>query len=656
VLRTGTGPAAESTSVAENPQGSLSGAARWLEQSTFVASSLETGRVGYLEAWGGDEFGYAYSYALLDQPHGVSIDADTGMLSIGSPLSVGRYDFHALVTNRGSRAKRATFPVTLTVRQGVRSDRQGEQILHKTYDVDSGIYGAPADQDYTQVLLNIRQTIVVDQAAAGDGNLRATIRFRRGRLYDYTDNTWPAGLQYITVEPEPGDPAKRRPRLRNVKADFKSDGEVAILISGNGSAFSLLQGSIKAYSPRIYTAEPGSNTVRLKDAAEAASIRPGRWHVVGSYDQQVGGYPPNIRYFDYVQVIQVSGDIVTLDRKLRHLHRDDFFELPSEPASIGAARIIPMDLGGDGGLLPNEDARLSIRRTFRDIEFVVNPSTSNLAAKFVSIGDALDASFENCVIPHAIPGTVEHMRYLGGSIGSSEPDKLIGTLICDGVTSGEIGGATGVDLYLMRNSTSAPVQISPRQFRAINSTIDATGNKHLWYPLTWAYNGPILSVELLGTTIRRASPTKPGDDKRVAPSLTPSFLTIGADAAWVGERLVIDRNSPRFLDWEAWLFEGMIISTEAGPAEFGVVRALSSPSDGSAIWADIQWIAGTKPVSGKLGANKGHSFVIDNRSRLVGGVAWGPQDGGFMRQRLPAHMGPYAHDFPSGYPASTYGL
>src|SRR5258708_95819 len=63
-----------------NPAGA-NGAARWLEQSEFVVSSLETGRVGYVEAWGGDEFGYSYTYSLAGQPRGVSIDAETGILS-----------------------------------------------------------------------------------------------------------------------------------------------------------------------------------------------------------------------------------------------------------------------------------------------------------------------------------------------------------------------------------------------------------------------------------------------------------------------------------------------------------------------------------------------------------------------------------------------
>jgi hypothetical protein len=237
-----------------------------------------------------------------------------------------------------------------------------------------------------------------------------------------------------------------------------------------------------------------ADTVRLKNKAEAASILPGRWHLVGSYEQQAGGFPPNIRYFDYVRVTAISGDCVTLDRRLLQLHREDFLEKPSDPGSIGVARIIRMDLGGADGLMPSSDARLTIRQTFKDIEFVKNPSTANGSNRANYVTGAWDASFENCIMPHPVPTVVEHLRYLGGSIGDSEPDKLIATLIANGVRSGKSGGPTGVELYLMRDSTSAAMQISPRQFRAINSTIDATNDRYLWYPITWAYNAPVLSV------------------------------------------------------------------------------------------------------------------------------------------------------------------
>src|SRR5215475_12680515 len=124
--------------VVVNADGSVStsatasvGAAKWISPSAFVASSLETGRVGYIVAWGGNEFGYAYTYALSGAPAGVTIDADTGILSIGSPLSPGAYSFSVRVTNRAVVSNVATFPVTLTIVQGVTANRTGSQILHK---------------------------------------------------------------------------------------------------------------------------------------------------------------------------------------------------------------------------------------------------------------------------------------------------------------------------------------------------------------------------------------------------------------------------------------------------------------------------------------------------------------------------------------------
>ncbi|MEA2780596.1 MAG: hypothetical protein QOK29_2140, partial [Rhodospirillaceae bacterium] len=550
--------------------------------------------------------------------------------------------------------KVATFPITLDVRQGVRENRTGNQILHKTYAVDSGEYGKPIGQDYTNVLLRIRKTIVQDQIEAGEGNLRAAIHFRRGNRYDYTNNKWSAGIQYLTVEADPGYNAKGpRPRLGNVKSTFLFDGEIATLNSGGASAFDIAGGNVKRYSAKIYTVKPGSNIVRLKNRVDAAKIKVGRWHIVGSYDQQVGGFPPNMRYFDYVKVAAVSGDTVTLDRRIRHLHRDNFFEKPLNSNSMGVARIIPIDVGGAGGLAPRNDARLTIRETFKDIEFVKNPSTRNKSNVVMYIGGALDASFENCVMPRPVPGFVQHMRYFGGTMETSEPDKLIETLIYDGVTAGETVEGTGVELLLVRNSRTGPMKISPRQLRAINSTFDATTDTYLWYPIGWAYFGPILSAEFQGATFR-INPTNA--DTRVMPGMGPASLTIGRDASWSGSRLIIPIDSRAFQNWEVWLFEGMIITAGRASPNWGVVRTLSSPPDGSATWVDIQWMAGTKPTQGTLYANRAHSLSLDAKSKLDGRSRWGRGSGGFMRQKVPPSFGPYSYDFPAGYPASDYGF
>jgi len=248
-------------------------AAKWLLQSTFVASSIETGRVGYVEAWGGDEFGYAYTYSLAGEPTGVSIDSETGILSVDTPIDKGLYKFEVVATNRGVVHGIVRFPIVLDVREGVRADRKAGEILSKSYYVDSGLFGKPIGQDFTNVLSKIHETIVKDQTRAGDGNLRATVYFRRGGSYDYTTNNWPAGIQYLMVAPDPDyNPTGPRPRLRNVRDHFVYDSEVAVLGTGGGSAFDEVPNALKLYSPRIDGTESGQDWVRLKDKSEASKI------------------------------------------------------------------------------------------------------------------------------------------------------------------------------------------------------------------------------------------------------------------------------------------------------------------------------------------------------------------------------------------------
>src|SRR5215831_16026890 len=141
----------ESGTVSTN---ATSGAATWISDSLSpgAVSSLDIGRIGYISAWGGNEYGYAYTYALSGQPAGLLIDADTGVMSISSPLAAGSYSFTVVVTNRGNTGLSASFPYTLAVATGITSGTPGaNQVLHKTYDVHSGTWGKPSGTDWTSV-------------------------------------------------------------------------------------------------------------------------------------------------------------------------------------------------------------------------------------------------------------------------------------------------------------------------------------------------------------------------------------------------------------------------------------------------------------------------------------------------------------------------
>jgi hypothetical protein len=277
------------------PLARAASAAQWLGESSFTASSLETGQIGYLEAWGGPYFGYSYRYSLSGAPAGVAVDTDTGMLSLQVPLSAGRYTFNAIVGNRKDSAS-STFPVILDVVQGVTPRRTADQILHKTYAVDSGNWGTPDGLDYTAVLLNLRQAIVNDQAAAGDGNLRATVVFGAGKEYRYTNNRWPWGIQFLALQ---SDVPGTRAALRNVIRSTKHDADLYVIQSARGfySCHQVTGNPIgdcsKAVTYWINPTTIGSNTITLKNAVDAANLRIGRYHIIGDYDQQMYGFPPN---------------------------------------------------------------------------------------------------------------------------------------------------------------------------------------------------------------------------------------------------------------------------------------------------------------------------------------------------------------------------
>jgi hypothetical protein len=88
--------------------------------------------------------------------------------------------------------------------------------------------------------------------------------------------------------------------------------------------------------------------VRLKNKAEAINIRPGRWHLVGSYDQQVG-VPSQYTLLRLCESDRRFGRERNLDRD-SDTSIERIFPRTIGSHSFGAARIIPMDLGGPDGL------------------------------------------------------------------------------------------------------------------------------------------------------------------------------------------------------------------------------------------------------------------------------------------------------------------
>jgi hypothetical protein len=646
-----------------------SGAAQWLSEYSFTASTLETGRIGYIVAWGGDEFGYAYTYALDGtQPSGVTVDSDTGILRIGTAIpAAGIYKCNVIVTNR-IKAKQATFGISIVVKAGVTSGWTTGQILHKTYLPDSGTYGTPKGNNYTTVFNAINSQILADQKTVGDFNLRASVLLRTGKTYNYTNNAWGNGVQYLTVDVDPNFAGGANPICQCSITDYTfSDSQLATLNVGIGGMFDTMNGNIKVNCAPIASCSVGDKTVTLLNSSDASKLTVGRWHFVGSVDQQTGlvaGFPPNVRYFDFVKVVSISGTTVTLDRRLRHNHSQSNFEDTTDDNSVGVARIMCWDVGGTS-INSDTTLRLTIRSTWRNITFLANTfyKGTDLSAQGMQLQDTLDLSLENCNLIHIVVSQCQHARCINCTITTDcEFDKDIETVVLDGGNWNSIAGVSGVEYLLYRNISVGTQYISPRQWRTIGTIMDGSKDvMGLGINVTSGQPGPISYFDFESTTWK---PT-PSANITGSPSIDNVTLTLRKDGTISGSTLTIPQafgttTMTAFERWEGWIHEGMLVWAGTGippiTSKWGYISRLYG-TPGKNIKADLVWCNGTIPTTGTLTGGRGDVWRLAANCTYQGGVQFNAN--GYARQITTPGTGVEAgtnYNYPTGYPIPAPAL
>jgi hypothetical protein len=649
------------------------GAATFIASTSYVASSLETGNMVYVTAWGGSEYGYAYHYALSGAPTGVTIDSDMGIIAIGTALAVGDYSFTVTATNRENTSLSASFPFTLHILQGITSGTPtASQILHKTYDPHSGTWGTPTGNDWTNVFNTMATAIISDQTAAnaaGDERLRVTIPLHRGVVYTYQNNDWLNGIQYFQLI-DMGSGAL--PVLRCIRndpggGDFYGDGPLNL---GGGGGGRTGPGSIghqegvKARCAPIATVAAGSTTVTLLAPGDAGKIKVGRWHQVLGWVIQVGGYPPNEQFIDYVKVVSVSGTTVTLDRPLRHGYDQTWWEEPNDDLSLGVARLCPYDTGGAGGYIPG-DRRIFIRARVLNMDLQGNPNypggPNTDGANIAYMAGAIDFTFEGCNIPNAQLSMCKHIALKNvTATWAWELDKESETLLIDGGTTATyvIQAATGFDYVLFRNHHAGLIQISPRQLRSKGTHHDGTGDggpgvgAAYGPPITLAFQGPLGFFEF---GMDGACQFTHGLDNRwMYPASPDVSLNLGTDATWSGNRLQIPSSFRNFENWLNYTAPGTIVSSNALPpytTNWGYVASASSPGDGSALWYNITWVNGTKPTSGTLYLRRLRRLYFAQANTFNAGTFWASPGG--TKETAPSRETGW--DAPAGYPPRFAG-
>lgn len=647
------------------------GAATFMSPSGYTVSSLESGKMVYVAAGGGNEYGYAYRYSLANNaPAGVSIDRDTGCISITSGLALGANSFNIIANNLRNTFLQTSFPFTLNVLQGITSGTPTSgQILHKTYDPLGGLFGSPTGTVFNQVFLNINAAIQTDQFNFLEGHLRATIPLRKGMTYQYTSNhTIFDGLQYYSFQLDPAfSSSGTAPIMQNIISDPGAtnpydDGPMTyglgdVQFAGFG---------VKSFSPALATMPSGSVSGTILNGASGMVI-PGRWaHIVGQ-TQQSGGSPANLTYGDYVIVTSVSGTTVTWDRPTRYRYAQDWFEFTADDGSLGQARMLCFDVGsgqGQAQVLPSK--RAGMRGLFKGINFQPNPNAidgGGTPAGIMSVANQVMLTYENCNILNVQPTVSKNVGYYNCTImQASEPDKQMETCYfigCSGVASSgvlpEMGGATGVQFLYLRDCIVGGMQMSPRQWRSENTFYNATGDNFFTVPIGSSFNGPNMDWNFAsGCTF--ASGTSAIWCFGNAPF---GAIAIGTDVIKVGLQYQIQQAATEFGTWLAQMYEGMIITTDGlppyGDTPWGYIDTIQALNNNSSpIYMNLIWVSGVAPVSGNLYVNA----RFRNLS-LASGITFTP--GTFynspnMAQEHVAGFGS-SYDYPVGYPTwfPTYG-
>lgn len=289
------------------------------------------------------------------------------------------------------------------------------------------------------------------------------VTFRPG-LYRYSNNRWLLNVASVTLEAQgctflniSGDPFEQNYRPLCTNSIFQDHGDRPVA-AGNAYVAGL----------RIRSAPAGASVVHLARAAESRRIAVGSRVMMHSFDQQWGGYPPNMRFFEWhrVAAIDTASGAIALETQLRHDHEGNLPDTLLDAATgltVGAARLLPLD-----------------RRHYRYPELIeivgatFEPNPNHAPGGLIAAADRL--ALYDCRYRGPVwPSENRLALYENCRMDHAEPDKL-----CDRVEfrhchfAAPVIGATGVNELVMTGcEVQGHIAISPRIARLAGNRIVA---------------------------------------------------------------------------------------------------------------------------------------------------------------------------------------
>lgn len=226
----------------------------------------------------------------------------------------------------------------------------------------------------------------------------------------------------------------------------------------------------EAFGGKINSVAAGATDVTLKTLSDHSKFAVGTYVLIASLDVQGYGYPPNCQRFDFRKITakNTGTGVITLERGLTYEHRDDFPDLDNPDAKCGVARIWPLVMAAGSPFGP-AGLDWDLEHEYRDLTFLPAPNTT---IPYQTIGGR-SMRFVTCRMQGISPSIAETVEIIGGEIGDvTEPDKLVGSLVLDGVhLKNQVAfQSSSIDRVVIRNCRGAGVQGGPTKSLLIDSS------------------------------------------------------------------------------------------------------------------------------------------------------------------------------------------
>jgi Tryptophan-rich Synechocystis species C-terminal domain len=216
-----------------------------------------------------------------------------------------------------------------------------------------------------------------------------------------------------------------------------------------------------AHSARIQTVSAGATSVDLITPADASKFSVGQWVLVSGLELQGGsggqpGYPPNFQFFEYKQIVNISGSVVTFASPLANSYESTW---PVVDSLQGGA----VNLGGPATIYALGPA-FGAQQTILGLEVTANANNNGAVFMDAGLSLVLDGmKFDGLGPAPSVGQSVVIRNSYFGTI--NEIDKVLSYLEYDSDTGGQL---------LVQSAAPTTLVIKGSTFSTLNGTAQNT--------------------------------------------------------------------------------------------------------------------------------------------------------------------------------------